>query len=127
MFPIDLKAAGGLQPTSARSSSSPITDSDASNASTEQNLACQRGSTRDGGPSSSRGSLTPSSSLGDLLEHEQLHIDQKDDATMQRRLEDFETELRSSRPAFLGFLKGIGLQKLSDRQRVANALSALLK
>mmetsp|Transcript_38717 Transcript_38717/g.93988 ORF Transcript_38717/g.93988 Transcript_38717/m.93988 type:complete len:689 (+) Transcript_38717:48-2114(+) len=77
--------------------------------------------------SSSKGSLTPASSLSDLLAYEQIHIESQSDPRMQKPLVEFEAELRSSRPAFLNILKGVGLNKLSDRQRVANALSALLK
>ncbi|KAL1507994.1 hypothetical protein AB1Y20_007596 [Prymnesium parvum] len=123
MVPIDLRARqrGGSDPDS-----SSISSSIASRAPTEHNLKSVHhcGNLR---RSSSRGSLTAASSLSDLLAYEQIHVESQSDPLMQKPLVQFEEELRSSRPAFLSILKGIGLNKLSDRQRVANALSALLK
>ncbi|KAL3902780.1 MAG: hypothetical protein SGPRY_011928, partial [Prymnesium sp.] len=99
-------------------------ESVASGAPTEINLRSHRnGSIR---ASSSKSSLTEVSSLSDLIAFEQIHVE-GNDPVMKKQLRELEVDLRRSRPGFLAILKGIGLNKLSDRQRVANTLSSLLK
>ena len=84
MFPI--KAPEGGSPSG--------NESIVSKAPTEHRLSpphIERGGSLPG--SSSRGSLTAASSLSDLLAYEQLHVDTESDPLMQKRLDDFETEL----------------------------------
>ena len=72
--------------------------------------------------------LSTASSLADLIEYENPGIlDITALAETERPVHEYEQQLRSSRPAFLSFLKGLGLDKVSDRQKVANGLSTLLR
>ena len=69
--------------------------------------------------------LSSTSSLGDLIAHEGLNVDSNASPETAKPLSEFMHQLRSSRPAFLGLLKNLGIEKISDRQRVAKSLSVM--
>jgi len=83
--------------------------------------------------------LTPYSRLRDLLDYADVIPDMREvsaeelpgwDRSLDRPLVEFcdcNGALHKSRPAFLLLLKRLGLKSVADRQKVANALGALLR